>query len=78
MGMAKERDVSNLRNWLSSTGCIAREERKYLCLEADLMALSSQTVDGALRGLQDSVEDLLKFLWGWSKRWDKLVRTVTQ
>jgi hypothetical protein len=73
MMAAKERDVNSLRNWLNSTGCIARAERRYLDDDADLMNLTSENVDGALSGVQELVEDCTKWLSTRTDVWDKIV-----
>ena len=70
---AKGRDVTSLRNWLNSSGSIAREERVYLSNDMDLMGLNSQNVDRALCSLQEVVEDCTKWLSRWTKVWDKTV-----
>jgi hypothetical protein len=42
---AKEKDVVNLKNWLSGNGCIAREESDYLAKAYDLGTLDSHSED---------------------------------
>lgn len=62
---AKDRDVTNLKNWLDDTGCISREETKYLTQQSDLMALGSFETDGAVSGLEEPLEDAV--IWASRK-----------
>lgn len=70
---AKDRDVTNLRNWLENTGVISRNEREYLTNEEDLMTLSALSADGALHYFEMLVEDFIKWSSKWTGGFDKIV-----
>lgn len=55
-GSARERDVVNLRDWINSSGCLSREESKYLW-KSDLISVTPFEPDSLLQTLSDSVED---------------------
>lgn len=55
-GLAGERDVESLHNWLEGTGCLAREETAYLMHDQDLISLAP-TGDSAVLQLETWVED---------------------
>ena len=57
---AKNRDVTNLQEWIETFGCISREETKYLW-KADLMALGPSDPDELLSTIGNFVEDC--FVW---------------
>jgi hypothetical protein len=54
---AQDRDVESLQNWLSGTGCLAREEAAYLS-HRDLICLAPSG-DNATVKLEAWVEDRL-------------------
>ena len=65
-GPAQQRDIESLQNWLSGTGCLAREETAYLKYR-ELICLAS-TGDGAIVQLETWVETLLiRFYSGFRK-----------
>ncbi|KAI1264650.1 hypothetical protein F5Y18DRAFT_76077 [Xylariaceae sp. FL1019] len=61
---ARPRDVNNLHEWIKATGCLSREEFKYL-QKQDLMAVVPFEPDGLLESLSGWVEDLI--IWTSSK-----------
>ncbi|RDA95040.1 hypothetical protein CP533_2193 [Ophiocordyceps camponoti-saundersi (nom. inval.)] len=62
---AHQRDVESLQNWLSGTGCLAREETAYLSHSEELMSLAPED-DSALLGIESWVEDkLIRFYRGF-------------
>ncbi|KAH7304139.1 hypothetical protein B0I35DRAFT_363654, partial [Stachybotrys elegans] len=56
--LAKQRDVESLRNWVDNTGCVARDESKYLQHKGDLVSLAT-TTDNALDQIESWVENKL-------------------
>ncbi|RDA84140.1 hypothetical protein CP532_0115, partial [Ophiocordyceps camponoti-leonardi (nom. inval.)] len=62
---AHQRDVESLQNWLSGTGCVARDETAYLSHNEELMSLAPED-DSALLGIETWVEDkLIRFFRGF-------------
>lgn len=59
---AQRREILNLQNWLSDSGCIARDETQYLDDQRDLMNLGGYSVDRALNRLQGPIEDTVIWL----------------
>jgi hypothetical protein len=78
MEAAKQRDISNIKNWVNESGCIAKSEMEYLGAPADLMAVGGLTVDRALGQLQEPIEDLAKWLLARINSLDKLVSYINQ
>lgn len=66
LGTAQRRDIESLQNWLSGTGCIAREETAYLA-HRELVSLAPAG-DGAIMRLEALVENqLIRFYRGFRK-----------
>lgn len=61
-GPAQERDVESLQHWLDGTGCLAREERKYLTHHRELVSLAPAG-DSAIVQLEAWVETKFIRLW---------------
>ncbi|KAK0113057.1 hypothetical protein ONS95_014763 [Cadophora gregata] len=61
-GPAQERDVESLQHWLDGTGCLAREERKYLTHHRELVSLAPAG-DSAIVELEAWVETKFIRLW---------------
>ncbi|RAH67300.1 uncharacterized protein BO66DRAFT_458154 [Aspergillus aculeatinus CBS 121060] len=61
------RDIQSLQNWVQGTGCIAREERKYLDHDQDLASLVTPP-DIAVERTLPLLEDFLCFLQRTSRR----------
>ncbi len=55
---ALPRDVMSLQNWVEGTGCLSREETKYLEHERELFSLVPPG-DNTMKQLEDWVEDQL-------------------
>lgn len=55
---ARPRDVTNLRNWLEYTGCVARDETEFLATEQDLIS-PIRVEDSALMPFQELIEDIM-------------------
>lgn len=55
---ALPRDVLSLQNWVEGTGCLSRDETKYLKHERELFSLVPPG-DNAMKQLEDWVEDQL-------------------
>ncbi|KAI8633997.1 hypothetical protein F5Y19DRAFT_411630 [Xylariaceae sp. FL1651] len=54
---AYQRDVTNLRDWIHDSGCLSRDESKYL-EKKDLISLASSE-QGILESMSAAVEDLI-------------------
>ena len=66
LGTAQRRDIESLQNWLSGTGCLAREETAYLA-HRELVSLAPAG-DGAIVQLEALVEtQLIRFYRGFRK-----------
>ncbi|TGJ85095.1 hypothetical protein E0Z10_g3658 [Xylaria hypoxylon] len=64
---AYRRDVASLRDWISDSGCLSRDESKYL-EKNDLISLVSSE-QGVLESMSAAVEDLI--IWISSRtRWN--------
>lgn len=61
---ASERDVDNLRGWVSDFGCISREEAAYLWKD-DLMAAGPSEPDTFLEAATNITEDCLIRFSSW-------------
>lgn len=55
---ALPRDVLSLQNWVEGTGCLSRDETKYLEHERELFSLAPPG-DNAMKQLEDWVEGQL-------------------
>jgi hypothetical protein len=53
---ASERSIQNLQDWVNNSGCISREESKYLW-KNDLITVGIGETDGFLESVADTVED---------------------
>jgi hypothetical protein len=73
MDAAKMRDISNLKNWLSDTGCISQKETAFLDHDTDLMATGTLNIDGALNSLEAPLVDLLIWVSHKIKALEKFV-----
>ncbi|KAH6652848.1 hypothetical protein BKA67DRAFT_567712 [Truncatella angustata] len=62
--LAERRDINSLQNWVDSTGCLARDETKYLAHGHELVSLGL-TADNAVLHLKTWVEDKLIRYWRW-------------
>ncbi|KIW19097.1 hypothetical protein PV08_03389 [Exophiala spinifera] len=63
--LAGSRARVSLQNWVSSNGCIAREETEYLQYARDLISLAPAK-DGAMASLESRVEDIfIRFFKGF-------------
>jgi hypothetical protein len=56
--------VSNVQNWLSEKGCIARAETDYIDQASDIITLEDATSDSALDGVALMIERVLMRLPG--------------
>ncbi|KAF2823776.1 hypothetical protein CC86DRAFT_298332 [Ophiobolus disseminans] len=55
----RSRDLTNVRNWLSDKGSIARKESEYIENSTDLMTLEKPAEDSALDGAAGMIERVL-------------------
>jgi hypothetical protein len=62
MDSAKLRDISNLKNWLSDTGCISQKETAFLDHNTDLTTAGTLNIDSALNSLEAPLVDVLIWL----------------
>jgi hypothetical protein len=58
---ARPQAISNLQNWVSGNGCIAREETAYLDYSRELLGVASPD-DTVMIGLETVVENCLNRL----------------
>lgn len=58
---AKERNRSNLKNWLKASGCIARSEVVYLERD-DLIAVGDSDADAIHSSFESFLEDIMILL----------------
>ncbi|PFH63160.1 hypothetical protein XA68_17269 [Ophiocordyceps unilateralis] len=74
---AHQRDVESLQNWLSGTGCLAREETAYLTYGEELASLAPEH-DSAVMGIEAWVESqLIRFYRGFRNA-DKSLEPFSQ
>jgi hypothetical protein len=78
MEAAKQRDISNIKNWGNESRYIVKGEMEYLSAPADLMAVSALIIDKALGQLQEPIEDVAKWLLTRINSLDKLVSCINQ
>lgn len=58
LDMARDGDITSLRNWLDGTGCLAREESTYLTHRSELVSLAP-VADSAMLYFETWVEGKL-------------------
>lgn len=61
------RDLTNLRNWVGETACIASEETAYLW-KNDVITLNGGPAADLPHALEAAIEDVLIWLQNWSHR----------
>lgn len=61
------RELTNLRNWVGETACIASEETAYLWKD-DVMTLNGGPAADMPPALEAVIEDVLIWMQNWSKR----------
>jgi hypothetical protein len=67
LGVAQERDLESLQNWVDGNGCLAREETEYLTNRRELVSLAPSG-DSATLQFESWIEDkLIRFCRGFRK-----------